>query len=279
MRHLYFLFYNLTFVVFLALLPMKSYGFKDLPVSSFENSAALAFRYANIDDENYNRMITDYYFFFAPAKKFHLLIEGAQADLNSKDKDFLSLAGSRNRPKKDYNRHTFGVRTLLFDKEETPVKVGIRGELSLNDTRDQNGESYGATSFVYLGHDLPLSLRYAYSVEFARRTTFRHDAPSSTLNRMYANHLYLRFDPYQSVSRVPVGYQLYYRKGNAPDRQYFDTSRTRAVEHSFFYYLPNNDAQIILRYRSIKSDSDIRQGLSGNRKTNAIAIGFEIPFQ
>ena len=63
----------------------------------------------------------------------------------------------------------------------------------MNNTADQDGEAFGFTPFFYIGHKLPISLRYAYNVEASRRKTRTVDADFSTIDQHYDSHLYFRF--------------------------------------------------------------------------------------
>ncbi len=258
--------------------PHPCYAFKDLPVSSFDSKASLAWKGFNVDDRYYQRSGWDYYVAFTPISKYGFIFEGTQVKLQVQDRDYLKPAGNKDRLKRNYSRHTLGLRSLFYDYDQSVAKLGMQLEVSVNNSADQDGESYGATPFIYIGNHLPFSLRFAYSTEFSRKNTRFSDADLATFDKLYASHLYLRFDPYNSVVRFPFGYEYYQREGTTPDIQYFDTDNEQQIQHKLFYYL-FNEIQMTLSYRQSKIAKNVQNSPNGNQESSYISLGFELPLQ
>ncbi|MCH9844055.1 MAG: hypothetical protein K0U39_00955 [Alphaproteobacteria bacterium] len=276
----------LSFIILLAVSP--AHAFPTMPVGSFDSLGYFSFFSTSADgertfedemnDENNNENNDDMnqeknnidrsglnaYFSFAPTSNWAVYIHRTEVTLNEEDWLYEEPAGPKNTLKTGYDRTGLGVRGMFFNRRGSPVKVGIYNEVSLNNTADQDGESFSVMPFFYIGHDLPISVRYGYNVETSRRKTRLNDSSFGSTDNFYSSHLYVRIDPYNSVARFPVGYEFYQRSGTAPDPVNFDVLKEEIIEHSIFFRLP---ASFLLTLK-VETSNDAQQ----------ISLGVEAPF-
>ncbi len=268
-------------IAFIILLPTApAYAFTVMPVKSFDALSYFSFFSLSedgdrtIDDanndanndinKNVDRSGYHGYFSFAPTDNWAFYISRYEVTLKDTDGLYKQPAGPKDELKTGYERTGIGVRTLFFNERGSPVKVGLYSEFILNNTADQDGEAFSTMPFFYIGHNLPISLRFGYNVEASRRKTRIGDSSVTKADEFYSSHVYLRVEPYNSVARFPVGYEYYQRNGTAPDALNFDVKKERIIEHSVFVNLPAN----ILLTLKLQDSEDIEQ----------VSLGVEIPF-
>ncbi len=262
------------------LLATPAYAFPAMPVGSFDSLGYFSFFNleesgdrtidekmedpVNPDNTKIDRSGFQGYFSFSPTDNWAFYLNRTEVNINEADGLYEQPAGPKNELKTAYERTGLGVRGMFSNKRGSPVKVGIYNEFIVNSTADQDGEAFGTMPFFYIGHNLPISLRYGYNVETSRRQTRLADTSISKWDYFYNSHVYLRFEPYNSVARFPIGYEYHQRSGTAPDPLNYDLQKERMIEHSVFFHLP---ASILLTLRYQTSD-DAEQ----------VSLGLEVPF-
>ena len=274
--------FYLASIILLSATP--AYAFPTMPVGSFdalgyfsfstlagsgdrktdEDMVAEADDTDSTDSTKIDRSGLNGYFLFSPTDNWAFYINRHEITLNEEDGLYEQPAGPKNKRKTAYERTGLGIRTMFSNDRGSPVKVGVYNEFIVHSTADQDGEAFSTMPFFYIGHKLPLSLRYGYNVETSRRKTRLNDSSITKADYFYNSHVYIRLEPYNSVARFPVGYEYHQRSGTAPDPINFDVQKERMIEHSIFFNLP---ASILLTLKLQTSD-DAEQ----------LSLALEVPF-
>ena len=268
----------LLFIILLSATP--AHAFPVMPVGSFDSLGYFSFfslsesgkrtideemdDVVNADNTKIDRSGFQGYFSFSPTDNWAFYLNRYEMNLKQADGLYEQPAGPKNELKTAYERTGLGVRGMFSNERGSPVKVGIYNEFIINSTADQDGEAFSTMPFFYIGYKLPFSLRYGYNVETSRRQTRLADTSITKWDYFYNSHVYLRFEPYNSVARFPVGYEYHQRSGTAPDPINFDVKKERIIEHSVFFHLP---ADILLTLR-LQTNDDAEQ----------LSLGLEVPF-